>query len=99
MAGGVHVPSMMDGGVSFGQYSRSIGMNLALGAGSQLASFAFPGESAWRYRSTEPSGLDTNLLRELKVYRLIGFGTKKYLSSYIVNDQKPLTGGIWPLSM
>ena len=60
---GSTIPSMIDGGVSFGQYSRSMGMNLAFGAGSQLASFALPGESAWRYRSTEPSALVTNLLR------------------------------------
>ena len=64
VAGGFHVPSMIDGGVSFGQYSRSMGMNLAFGAGSQLASLALPGESAWRYRSTEPSALVTNLLRD-----------------------------------
>ena len=67
MAGGFQVPSMMDGGVSFGQYRRIMGTNLAFGAGSQLASFALPGESAWRYRSTEPSALVTNLLRWLRV--------------------------------
>jgi hypothetical protein len=27
MAGGVHVPSMIDGGFSLGQYSRNIKMN------------------------------------------------------------------------
>ena len=54
-----------------------MGMNFAFGAGSQLASFALPGESAWRYKSTEPSGLVMNLLRELNVYRFSGFGTKK----------------------
>ena len=48
IAGGFQVPSIIDGGVSVGQYSRSIGMNLAFGAGSQLASFALPGGSAWR---------------------------------------------------
>jgi len=58
---------MIEGGFCFGQYSRSMGINLVLGAGSQLASLAFPGESAWRYRSTEPSALVTNLLRELTV--------------------------------
>src|SRR5580704_6120144 len=67
MAGGFQLPSMIEGGVSFGQYRRSMGMNLAFGAGSQLASFALPGESPWRYRSTEPSALVTNLLRWLKV--------------------------------
>ncbi len=46
---------MIEGGVSFGQYSRNIRMNGAFGAGSQLASFALPGESAWTYISTEPS--------------------------------------------
>ena len=45
MAGGFQVPSMIEGGVSFGQYSRIIGMNCAFGAGSQLASLALPGES------------------------------------------------------
>src|SRR5580704_5724921 len=98
MDGGFQLPSRIEGGVSLGQYSRIIGTNLALGAGSQLASFALPGESAWRYRSTEPSALLTNLLRWLRVYRLSGLGTKKYAASYIVRDQKPLTGGICPLS-
>ena len=45
-AGGFHVPSIIEGGVCLGQYSRIIGMNLAFGAGSQFASFALPGESA-----------------------------------------------------
>jgi hypothetical protein len=53
---------MIDGGVSFGQYRRSIGMNFAFGAGSQIASFALPGESACRYRSTDPSAFVMNLL-------------------------------------
>jgi hypothetical protein len=53
---------MIDGGVSFGQYRRSIGMNFAFGAGSQFASFALPGESACRYRSTDPSAFVMNLL-------------------------------------
>jgi hypothetical protein len=44
MAGGFQLPSRIDGGVSFGQYRRSIGTNLAFGAGSQLASFALPGD-------------------------------------------------------
>ena len=48
MAGGFHDPSMIDGGVSFGQYSRIIGMNFAFGAGSQLASLSLPGDSACR---------------------------------------------------
>src|SRR5262252_1996107 len=91
--GGFHVPSRMEGGVSFGQYRRSIGINFALGAGSQFASLSFPGDSACRYKSTEPSGLVTNLLRWLSVYRLRGLGTKKYLSLYIVSDQNPFTGG------
>jgi hypothetical protein len=67
IAGGFQVPSRMEGGVSFGQYSRNIGMNFAFGVGSQFASFAFPGESACKYRSTEPSAFVTNLLRELSV--------------------------------
>jgi hypothetical protein len=36
-AGGFHVPSIMEGGFSFGQYSRSMGMNLAFGANDFLA--------------------------------------------------------------
>ncbi len=42
-----HVPSRIDGGFSFGQYSRSIRMNLSFGAGSQLASLPLPGDSFW----------------------------------------------------
>jgi hypothetical protein len=56
-AGGSHVPSRIEGGVSFGQYKRNIGMNFAFGAGSQLASLSLPGESACRYRSTEPASI------------------------------------------
>ena len=44
--GGIfQLPSIIDGGFSFGQYSRSIRMNLSLGAGSQLASLSLPGSS------------------------------------------------------
>jgi hypothetical protein len=41
----VHVPSKIDGGLSLGQYIRSIRMNLSLGAGSQLDSLSVPGFS------------------------------------------------------
>ena len=51
----------------FGQYKRIIGINFAFGAGSQLASLPLPGESACKYRSTDPSALVTNLLRALSV--------------------------------
>ena len=45
IGGGFQVPSRMEGGVSFGQYRRNIGMNLPLCVvGSQLASLAAPGE-------------------------------------------------------
>jgi hypothetical protein len=47
--------------------------------------------------STVPSASALSLLRPLSVYRFSGFGTKKYCASYIVSDQKPRTGGIWPL--
>ena len=46
-AGGFHEPSRIEGGVSFGQYSRSIRINLPVGAGSQFDSLLFPGESFW----------------------------------------------------
>jgi hypothetical protein len=42
-----HVPSMIDGGFSFGQYIRSIRTNLSLGAGSQFGSLSSPGDSFW----------------------------------------------------
>src|SRR5512135_870669 len=73
-------------------------MNLPLGAGSQFASLPGPGDSACRYKSTEPSALVTNVSRWLRLYRSIGFGTKKKSGSYIVSDQNPLTGGSWPFS-
>lgn len=40
-----------------GQYIRSTSTNGSLGAGSQLASRSVPGESAWTYSVSEPSGL------------------------------------------
>ena len=46
-AGGVQVPSMIEGGLSSGQYMRIIRMNLPAGAGSQFASLSAPGESFW----------------------------------------------------
>src|SRR5271157_5276373 len=64
-AGGVQLPSTIEGGVVVGQYKRMTKTNLPFGAGSQLASFALPGDSACRYMSTEPSGLVMNLLRWL----------------------------------
>jgi hypothetical protein len=44
-AGGVHVPSRIEGSLSFGQYIRSIRTNLPVGAGSQFDSLSVPGES------------------------------------------------------
>ena len=46
-AGGVHVPSMIEGSFSFGQYMRSIRMNLPAGAGSQFVSLSAPGDWCW----------------------------------------------------
>src|SRR5215831_4549828 len=43
-AGGFHVPLMIDGDFSFGQYSRIIRTNLPCGAGSQLLSLSAPGD-------------------------------------------------------
>ncbi|SKW13226.1 Uncharacterised protein [Mycobacteroides abscessus subsp. massiliense] len=54
---------MIDGGVSFGQYRRSMRLNFPSGAGSQFDSFPGPGLSCCRYRSTDPSGLVAKLLR------------------------------------
>jgi hypothetical protein len=41
--GMVQEPSRIEGGVSLGQYRRSIRMNLSAGAGSQLDSLSLPG--------------------------------------------------------
>jgi hypothetical protein len=43
----VHVPSMIEGALSSGQYMRSIRMNFPAGAGSQFDSLSAPGESFW----------------------------------------------------
>jgi hypothetical protein len=40
-----HDPLMIDGLFSLGQYNRSIRMKSPGGAGSQFASFSFPGDS------------------------------------------------------
>ena len=93
--GGVHVPSRMEGLSVFGQYIRNIRMKLPFGAGSQFASLSAPGDVAWNSSVMEPSGLVVGLLRMLTVNLLSGFGTNHHpLSiSYMVIDQKPLTGG------
>ena len=62
-----HVPLRVDGDLSFGQYSRSIRTKRSAGAGSQFASLSAPGESCWRYRSTEPSGFVFSFSRWLSV--------------------------------
>src|SRR5262245_13711787 len=95
-AGGFQLPSRIDGAVSFGQYSRIMRMNSPLGAGSQLASLSLPGDSFWMMRSSEPSALYCRVLRGLTVYLFSGLSTKKYAESYMVIDQKALTGGVWP---
>ena len=46
-AGGFHVPSTIDGGVSVGQYMRIVTLNSPAGAGSQFASLSVPGEAFW----------------------------------------------------
>jgi hypothetical protein len=76
-AGAVHVPSRIDGSLSFGQYMHSI-RNLPAGAGSQLLSFSDPGLSFWTYIYVEPSGFAFRFCRGLIEYRLIGLATKKY---------------------
>ena len=58
---------MVEGGVSLGQYSLNIRMNLPAGAGSQLDSLSLPGDWFWISRSVEPSGLVLNVFRELSV--------------------------------
>src|SRR5262249_13651715 len=67
------------------------------GAGSQFDTLSLLGESCWMRRSTEPSAFVLSWLRWESVYRLSAFGTKKYVASYIVSDQNPLTGGSSPL--
>ena len=94
MAGGFQLPSRIEGGVSFGQYRRIMGTNLVFGAGSQLASFALPGDSAWKYRVHRTICVSYELVAWLRVYRLSEFGTNNQVASYIVSDQKPLTGGV-----
>ena len=46
--GGLQVPLRIEGGASFGQYMRNIGMKSPFGAGSQLASLSLPGDSFWK---------------------------------------------------
>src|SRR5579871_2072630 len=47
-AGGFQLPSMIEGGVSSGQYMRSIRRNLPAGAGSQFDSLSAPGDWFWK---------------------------------------------------
>ena len=46
--GTFQLPSMIEGGVSFGQYIRSIRTKSPFGAGSQFASLSAPGDSLWK---------------------------------------------------
>src|SRR5690242_627794 len=87
---------MIDGASVFGQYSRIIRMNLPRGAGSQLASLSLPGDAFCIRMSSDPSALNLNAFLGLTVYLFSGLSTKKYLASYIVTDQKPFAGGVWP---
>jgi hypothetical protein len=94
------VPSRIEGGDSFGQYMRNIGIKSPVGAGSQLASLSLPGDSFWKYNVREPSELYLSLLRGLTVNLFSGLGTNHHpwSISYIVIDQKAFTGGISPLA-
>src|SRR5262249_50013944 len=89
-----------EGGASFGQYMRNIAMNAPLGAGNQFASWSVPGDSFWKYSVRDPSRLYFRLLRGLTVNLLSMFGTnhQPWSISYMVIDQKPLTGGVAPLA-
>ena len=75
-------------------------MKSPFGAGSQFASRSLPGDSFWKYSVSEPSGLYFGLLRRLTVNLFSGLGTNHQpLSiSYIVIDQKALTGGVSPFA-
>ncbi len=96
MTGTSHVPSIIDGGVALGQYIRSIGTNAPLGAGNQLASLSLPGDWFWKYNVNEPSALYFKSFRGLTVNLFSSFGTnhQPLPISYMVSDQKPLTGGV-----
>src|SRR5262245_62706254 len=77
-----------------------MGRKSPFGAGSQLASLSAPGDSLWKYSVNEPSSLNLGLLRMLTVNLFIGLGTNHQPSSiwYMVIDQKPSTGGVWPFA-
>ena len=47
-AGGVQLPSRIEGLFSFGQYMRIIAMKSPFGAGSQLDSLSAPGDAFWK---------------------------------------------------
>jgi len=99
ITGGIfQLRSRVEVGVPFGQYIRSIRMNRSAGAGSQLASRSLPGDSCCTSMSSEPSALCFSALRGLTVDLFSGFATKNYSASYMVSDQKPLTGGVSPLA-
>ena len=53
--GSFRLPSKIKGGLSFGQYMRSIGMKSPLGAGSQFESLSAPGSAVWLYSVIPPS--------------------------------------------
>lgn len=69
------------------------------GEGSQLASLSLPGDSFWISSVNPPSVslLNSDSIVELSKYRFSGLATSRQDGcSYIVNDQKELTGGNWP---
>src|SRR5262249_48379 len=101
--GGSHVPcpgGRIDGGFERGQYIRIISRHSPVGAGSQLACLSFPGDSFWKYRVSDPSGLNTGLSRRLTVNLFSGLGLNHHPPSmrYMVIDQKPSTGGVCPFA-
>jgi len=54
-AGGLQLPSVIDGAFSSGQYMRSVMLKSPSAAGSQLPSLSLPGDSCCTNRSIEPS--------------------------------------------
>ena len=93
--GAFQVPLRIEGDVSFGQYMRIIGRKSPFGAGSQL--LPCPCRAT---RSGSTSSLNLGLLRMLTVNLFSGLGTNHQPSSimYMVIDQKPSTGGVWPFA-
>ena len=83
--------AQIDGGLSFGQYIRNVGMNSLFGAGSQIASLYSPGESACEYKVRKLSANGVSYIQKIGYTRVLGEDKGSHANQGTSNNPRSLS--------